>query len=280
MPAPHPSQPALWTAARPDRFADRVPPGIVANMKRVIVLATLQAVADAAVELIAERAAESIAARGSFRLALSGGSTPKAMYHTLVRPEIAGQIDWSRTHIFVSDERCVPTDRPESNWGAAASLCLNILPVPAENLHPAWHPGLTPDQLARRYEREIGAEYGVPPGPAPSFDLIFLGLGDDGHTASLFPGNPSLGITDRWVVSSAPGTLPPPVDRVTFTYPLINAAHCVAVLVSGAGKAGILGEVLNGPHRPELHPACGVQPTAGDLLWLVDAAAGGAVREQ
>ncbi|MDE2125071.1 MAG: 6-phosphogluconolactonase [Armatimonadetes bacterium] len=247
-------------------------------MKRVVVSPTLQEVADSAVELVAELAAEAIAARGSFRLALSGGNAPRAMYRTLARPEVASQIDWSRTHIFVSDERCVPISQPESNWGAAAALFVNSLQVPPENLHPAWVPQQSPEQLAARYEREIGEEFGLPPGPAPSFDLIFLGLGDDGHTASLFPGNPSLNVTDRWVVASAPGTLPPPVDRITFTYPLINAATCVVLLVTGAAKARIVNQVVNGPCNPELHPACGVMPQAGDLVWLVDEAASAAFR--
>ena len=118
-----------------------------------------------------------------------------------------------------------------------------------------------------------GSSASPPRGLPPRFDLILLGLGDDGHTASLFPGAPSLAVTDAWVVPSPPGTLPPPVDRLTFTFPLLNAARQVAFLVSGDKKAAIVQEVLEGHRSREVHPAEGVQPTDGILTWLLDEAA-------
>ena len=233
------------------------------------------ALAAEAADLIVQEAQAAIGARGLFTIALAGGQTPRASYAALARPDRAGRIEWSNIFVFFGDERFGRTDGPDSNYGMARQALLDHVPIPRENIFPMpTESEVDEDASAARYVQTLADFFGVPPhGLPPRLDLILLGLGDDGHTASLFPGAPSLSVTDAWVASTPPGTLPPPVDRLTFTFPLINAARHVVFLVSGEAKAGIVREVLEGRRSREAHPSEGVQPADGTLTWLLDRAA-------
>ena len=229
--------------------------------------------ARAAAEHCVTLAAEAIAARGRFAVALSGGSTPCATYALLATEEFDARVDWSRVHVFWGDERCVPPDHPDSNYRMARQALLDKTSIPTENVHRI-RGELPPDQAATAYQAELEAVLGA----GGRFDLISLGMGEDGHTASLFPGTAALHEQTRWVVAHYVGKLS--VWRVTLTPVAINAAAHVTFLVSGAGKAERLREVLDGPHQPDVLPAQIVRPTDGRLLWLADAAAAVHVRER
>ena len=235
-----------------------------------------------AADLIIGAAREATAARGRFTIALAGGSTPKKTYALLAQPERAGQVEWGKVYIFFGDERFGPRDSPSSNYGMAREALLARVPLPEGNVFPMpTESDADEDASADRYARTLADFFGVPArGLPPRFDLILLGLGDDGHTASLFPEAPSLAVTESWVASTPPGTLPPPVDRLTFTFPLINAARHVAFLVSGEAKAGIAREVLEGVRNREARPSEGVQPADGALTWLLDRAAAGSLKSR
>jgi 6-phosphogluconolactonase len=242
------------------------------SVPRILILPTPDDLADRAARLIVEAAGHALEQRGRFTLVLSGGSTPEKTYTRLARPDLAGQLDWNRTGLFFGDERFVPPDDARSNYHLARRTLIDHVPIPSGNVFPipTGLPG--PADAATAYAATLTREVPASSGP-PVFDLILLGLGDDGHTASLFPGQPSLTVRDRWVIACPPGVLPPPVDRVTLTFPVLNAARQVAFLVAGANKASVVRDVLAGT-PPETHPAAGVRPTNGQLTWLLDQAAG------
>lgn len=228
------------------------------------VYANTNELAAAAAVLIAEQAGLAIAARGQFNIALSGGSTPLSAYKQLAAPPHQENIDWPRVHIFWSDERCVPPEHAESNYGAAKAALLDHVRVPAANIH-RMHGELPPSQGAEEYRQQLTAHFDTP--MFPTFDLILLGLGTDGHTASLFPGSAAVRtgevpVTENYVASLESW-------RLTFTLPLINAARQVVFLVSGAGKASIMQEMFESGGRPL--PAKAVNPHSGGLTWLLDA---------
>jgi 6-phosphogluconolactonase len=208
---------------------------------------------------------------GLFRLALAGGSTPKPLYALLAKPARARKLDWRRVVIFFSDERCVPSDHPESNFRMVQDTLLAPLGLPAEQVHRIAGEQ-APEQAAREYEEAIRKAFGLAPPAWPRFDLILLGLGQDGHTASLFPGAPALAEHRRLVV---PALAPQGVrQRVTFTVPLINHARTVVFLVSGAHKAPAVQIVLeNREADPTQFPAKLIQPEQGRLIWFLDRAA-------
>jgi len=225
--------------------------------------------ARAAAEHFATLAAEAIAARRQFTVALSGGSTPRAAYALLA----AEEVDWPRVHVFWGDERCVPPDHLDSNYRLAREALLDKVPIPAENIH-CIRGEINPEEAAADYERTLRSFFARhPEEPTPRFDLILLGMGEDGHTASLFPGTAALNEQTRWVVAHYVDKLR--AWRVTLTPVVINAAAHVTFIVSGAGKAERLREVLTGPYRPDTLPSQIVRPTDGRLLWLTDAAAAG-----
>ena len=224
---------------------------------------------EAAVAFVADRASEAIARRGLFTLALAGGGTPKPVYERLAMPDVARAIEWSRVHVFFGDERCVPPDDPQSNFRMAREALLARVPIPDENVHRVR--GEDPPTVAAE-EAERSLRDVVPAAPVPSLDLVFLGLGDDGHTASLFPDTAALGEQSRLVVANFVEKLSS--WRVTFTAPLINAARDVVFLVEGAGKAAALEAVLEGPFTPTLLPSQLVRP-GGSLHWFADEAAAG-----
>ncbi len=208
---------------------------------------------------------------GTFRLALAGGTTPKAMYARLAGSALARRLDWRRVAVFFGDERCVPPDHADSNFRMANETLLKPLNIAPDRVF-RMRGEEEPEQAARRYEDDIRKEFGASAPAWPRFDLILLGLGEDGHTASLFPGTPALRERQRLVVpNQAPqGTK----QRLTFTVPLINQAHAVVFLVSGKGKAPALKSVLEDPTADaQAFPAKLVQPGEGRLMWFLDRAA-------
>lgn len=238
--------------------------------------------ARAAAHHFVARAEEAIAAHGRFTVALSGGSTPKAAYALLATGDFAPRVDWSRVYVFWGDERCVPPDHSGSNYRMARQALLDHVPLPARNVHRIQGE-LEPALAAAAYERALAAFFTSSPGeglaegemPTARFDLILLGMGDDGHTGSLFPGTRAVHEEARWVVAHYVEKLG--AWRVTLTPAVINAAANVTFIVSGGGKAERLRQVLTGPYRPDLLPAQVVRPDAGRLRWLVDAAAASAL---
>ena len=229
-----------------------------------------EAVAFAGAELFRDRAKYSIKSRGFFRVALSGGSTPKRMFSILAEAPFHNTIEWDKVCLFWSDERSVPLDHPESNFKTAKDLLIDKVGLKPSNIHPMQaEPLETEGDL--NYERAIALDFGVNQnGPPPAFDLIYLGMGPDAHTASLFPETNALAITDRWVVRNSVPKLS--TTRLTFTFPLINAARCVCFLVCGLDKAKPLHEVLYGVPNRAQYPSQGIKPL-GELLWYGDKAA-------
>ena len=205
-----------------------------------------------------------IAQHGRFSVALSGGNTPRGVYSLLAQEHRA--LPWEKIFVFFGDERHVPPDDPESNYRMASESLLTKVPIPAANVYrvPAEMPA---DTAADQYERKLREFFQLQAGVWPRFDLIFLGIGEDGHTASLFPGSAALKETSRLVVANLVEKFA--AYRVTFTYPVLNHAAEVMFLVSGAGKAQILREILN-PSGQKTYPVLGVRPGNGKLIWLAD----------
>ncbi len=228
----------------------------------IVVLPDPAALAREATDRFVALARSAIAAQGRFTVALSGGSTPRALYEQLVTQPI----EWRHVHIFWGDERCVPPDHPDSNYGMAQRTLLSHIDIPAPNVH-RLKGELDPAQAAQQYEAELRAILGT----APRFDLILLGMGTEGHTASLFPGTPALHEQRRWVVAQYVDKLQ--ANRLTLTPPVINQAANVIFLIAGSDKAVALQSVWHGPHDPDHLPAQIVMPTTGRVIWLVDQAA-------
>ena len=235
---------------------------------KVTILEDAEAVARAAAERFAELAQQSIGERGRFAVALSGGSTPRRAYELLAGEDYRGRVDWPKVHVFFGDERMVPADSAESNYRMASEELLSRVPVPPENIHRINGLG---DALAnaRLYEDELRTFFND--ALWPSFDLVLLGMGDDGHTASLFPGTLALDEQAAWVAANWVEKLN--AYRVTLTAPAINRAAHVLFLVTGANKAGPLAEVLKGELEPGRLPSQLIRPPDGSLEWLVDKAA-------
>ncbi len=219
-------------------------------------------------DFIADLAARALAERGRFIIALSGGGTPEPIYARLASPDYRDRIAWEKVHIFFGDERCVPPDDARSNYRMVREAWLDHSPIPAANIHRIRAED-DPALEALRYEQDIAGLYRS--ARLPAFDLVLLGMGENGHTASLFPGTAVLRETVRWVVAQYVEVMT--AWRVTFTVPLINAARHVAFLAEGAGKAQMLRNVLEGPYQPDVWPSQLIQPVSGELHWLVNAAA-------
>jgi 6-phosphogluconolactonase len=214
----------------------------------------------------AERAKASIGKQGRFAVALSGGSTPKALYGLLAR--WSPPLPWQDIHLFWSDERCVPLDHPDSNYRMVKEALIDPGGIPKGSVHRVRTEAGQPAEVAADYERELRAFFRLGEREFPRFDLVLLGMGPDGHTASLFPGTPGLGELRRLVVPAFVERLQS--YRVTLTLPALNAAAAVLFLVEGADKAEMLERVIGGGNS---YPAGLVKPETGDLLWLVDRAA-------
>jgi 6-phosphogluconolactonase len=224
----------------------------------------LEGLSQAAASLVVEQANLAVAVRGRFCVALSGGSTPRRTYELLAGPPFRDQAPWHRMHIFWGDERCVPLDDPRSNARMAKDAWLDHVPLPESQIHPMYC-AQAPAEAARQYEAHLRQFF---TGHPHSLDLVLLGLGDNGHTASLFPGTPVLKETERWVAEVY--VAEQDLYRVTLTAPFINQASLVTFLVAGEGKAGVLKEILHGPRDPERLPAQLIQPQTGEILWLTD----------
>lgn len=233
-------------------------------------LTTPQELFSAAAEEVVRAAEESVAARGRFTIALSGGSTPKGLFN-LLATNARSVLPWDRMFFFWGDERHVPPTDPDSNYRMAEEAMLSKIPVAAGNVFrvPAENPDAA--AAAEAYEQTLRKFFHLEPGQLPRFDLILLGMGPDGHTASLFPGTAALQEKSRLVVANWVDKLK--TSRLTFTLPVLNAARCVAFLVSGTDKADALKAVLEGDAPGEQYPSKLVRPTDGKLIWLVDRAA-------
>jgi len=239
--------------------------------RRLRVYPDLETLSEAAARVFVAEAARAGAARGRFAAALSGGSTPRRTYEFLAAPPFRDRVDWPQVHLFWGDERGVPPEDPRSNYRLAREALVRRVPIPPGNIHPIpAYPSV--EEGARAYEAELQAFFA---GGPPCFDLVFLGLGADGHTASLFPGGPLWREETRWVAPVA-GT-GPGVSRVTLTPQIFNQAGQVVFLVSGADKAAILQKVLEGPRDPVRLPAQLIRPESGEILWLVDREAAAAL---
>ena len=233
-------------------------------------LTTPQELFEAAAEEVVRAATEACAERGRFTLVLAGGSTPRSLYN-LLATNARSSLPWDKTFFFWGDERHVPPSDPESNYRMANEAMLSKIPVLPGNVFRI--PAENPDAVAAAaaYEQTLRKFFGPGPGEWPHFDLILLGMGPDGHTASLFPETPGLQDRSRLVVANWVEKLK--TSRITLTLPVLNAARCVAFLVSGSEKATVLREVVEGIAPGENYPAKLVRPTDGKLIWFVDRAA-------
>jgi 6-phosphogluconolactonase len=225
---------------------------------------------EAAARLFTARAAQAVSLRGRFTAALSGGKTPVELYMMLAKAPFVTEIPWARAHLFWVDERCVPPDHEDSNYRMVRERLLDHVPIPPANVH-RMQGEMDPVEAAARYEegmRQFFTSSKSSGGAFPVFDLVLLGLGADGHTASLFPGTRAIRESARWVIGHY-------VDaqkgwRITLTPPVINAARTVVFIVAGTGKSPVLRDILEGPFLPDVLPAQIVRPEAGELLWMLD----------
>ena len=204
-----------------------------------------------------------------FTVALSGGSTPAILYRLLAASPFRETLPWNNIHLFFGDERCVPPDSPDSNYRMAFETLISQIEIPAQNVHRMPGDLADRDAAARQYEAELRGFFHLSEGEWPRFDLILLGMGPDGHCASLFPHKPALQERRRLVVATEPG-LQPFVPRLTLTLPVLNNAAHVLFLVAGADKAETLAHVLQGLPDPEALPSQAIAPTDGALTWLID----------
>ncbi|OIO98460.1 MAG: 6-phosphogluconolactonase [Anaerolineae bacterium CG2_30_64_16] len=218
-------------------------------------------------------ASAAISASGQFNVVLAGGSTPAGLYRLLAQAPCRDKVDWSRTFVYFGDERCVPPDHPDSNYRMARETLLDHVPLPSANIFRM--PGeLDPVAAAAIYAAVLRQDFRTHGLGRPRFDLILLGMGADGHTASLFPGMPALGERWRLVTATAvPADVHPAVPRITLTLPVLNAGREVLFLGAGANKAEAVRAVLAGPKPAEPLPARRVRPRTGTLTWLLDEAA-------
>lgn len=243
------------------------------SQRAIQVYPTSQFLLEATARHLLHHARQAIKERNVFSIALAGGSTPKGLYALLATPHFYSQLDWTKIRFFWGDERHVPPNHADSNYRMAHEALLSHLPISTAQIHRV--PSELPDAqtIAERYEAVLRGSFNVPEPEIPRFDFILLGMGQDGHTASLFPGTQVVHVTNRLVV--APWVEKFQTYRITFNPVLLNHARHVAFLVSGTEKAETLHAVLEGPFRPDALPAQIVRPRAGTLTWFVDQEAAG-----
>jgi 6-phosphogluconolactonase len=241
--------------------------------KRLLqIFADAEAVSHAAAAEFIRCGADAISRRGRFWVALSGGSTPQRLYRLLSGPPYRDQIDWTKVEVFWGDERCVPPDHKDSNYRMAHEALLEGVPIPGSQIHRIQAERADRDSAARDYQNETARVARIAPsGDPPQFDLVLLGMGPDGHTASLFPFTTALKEKTRWVVVNYVPKFA--TDRITMTLPILNRTREALFLVAGADKAEPLTEVLEGPPQPDKLPSQLIQPGAGPVVWYVDRAA-------
>lgn len=236
--------------------------------RKVEILSNKEALIARSLDLIVEKLQQAVQARGEATIALSGGSTPKPLYEALAQQPLP----WSQIHVFWGDERYVPSDHPDSNQRMARHAWLDQVDIPAQNLYPMPTRAGDAKVDAQSYENKLAKFFRVAAGDFPAFDVILLGLGDDGHTASLFPQTPALQVCDRLITVGEKDGQP----RLTFTVPLINHGRCVIFLVAGASKKPALAEIFAETSDPQTYPARFIHPQ-GELFWLLDESAGAAL---
>ncbi len=232
----------------------------------------LGGVSQRAAEEFVRLAQEATSSSGRFTVALSGGSTPKALYTLLASETFQARVPWTKVHLFWGDERCVPPDHADSNYRMVRETLLDRAPIPKENIHRMLGEDTDPSRAAAKYEETLRETFCLGPGQLPRFNLVLLGMGDDGHTASLFPHTTALSETKSLVVANYVekfGTY-----RLTVTVPVINHAAQVVFLISGGAKAVVLKEVLDGKEDSQRLPSQLIRPAAGKVLYIVDHAAG------
>ncbi|NOK62897.1 MAG: 6-phosphogluconolactonase [Chloroflexi bacterium AL-W] len=212
-------------------------------------------------------AQKAIQNHGKFSVALSGGSTPRKMYQLLAQSPYRDQVDWSNIHVFWGDERYVPPDDPDNCFYMVQEVLLAHVPITAANIYPIPTIGGTPEAAAQAYAATITAFFD---GAVPTFDLVYLGMGPDGHTASLFPGQSDVTEPSEALAVAVHDAPKPPPTRISLTFKALNTAHNIRFLVAGADKADMLKQVLQGTLDVSQRPAQGIQPTNGKLTWLVD----------
>ncbi len=233
--------------------------------KIVEVLPNLESLIERSLAITLDRISTAIAMRGWCAIALAGGSTPKPLYEAIAKQSLP----WDKIHVFWGDERYVPPEHPDSNQLMARTAWLNRVPIPAANIHPIPTTESDPNLAASNYEQELLKFFQLPPGELPVFDIILLGIGDDGHTASLFPHTAALKVSDRAVTVGDKDGQP----RITFTYTLINQARNVMFLVAGASKRAALAQIFAPVADAATYPSRLIQPQ-GTLWWFLDRAAG------
>lgn len=222
-----------------------------------------------AADFIVALVRRAVASRGRFSMALSGGSTPKRLYALFASPPHRDAVPWPEVHVFWADERCVPKEDPESNYKLAFDTFLQTVPIPSENIHRI-HGEAEPAAAARLYEEDLHSFFG---GAVPVFDLILLGAGEDGHTASLLPGSAAVRETKRLAVPVY--AAPPKLNRVTLTLPVLNHGACVLFLAAGRSKAAVVHEIIE-DGNPKCYPAGLVRSEHG-VVWMLDREAAGAL---
>lgn len=232
-------------------------------------------ISEAAAQLFVRLAKESVTSHGRFAVVLSGGSTPKALYERLVTDVFRDRIPWRQVHLFWGDERCVPPDHKDSNYKMAREVLIDKVAIPAENVHRI-EAEKEPAVAAQEYEQTIRSFFSAGKEEVPAFDLIFLGMGEDGHTASLFPSSAALQEKKRWVMANYVEKLK--AYRITLTAPILNQANQIVFLISGGSKAAVLKQVLEGPYEPDRLPSQLIRPSHGRLLFLVDQEAAGRIQ--
>lgn len=238
-------------------------------MKKIVeVLPDAGALVQRSLDLILAKLHEAIAARGVFTIAISGGSTPKPLYEAIA----AQNLPWDKIHVFWGDERYVAPDHPDSNEGMARRAWLDRVAIPAGNIHPMPTGADDPALAAQTHEQQLQHFFNSSAGEFPALDVILLGMGDDGHTASLFPHTDALQVRDRLITVGTKSGQP----RITFTAPFINHARCVIFMVAGANKQAALTQVFAPDGDDATYPCRLIQPQ-GELWWLLDQAAGQAV---
>jgi 6-phosphogluconolactonase len=241
--------------------------------REIRILADGAAIAKRAAQEFVQAAAKAVRARGSFNVALAGGSTPKALYGLLVNdPTLRSQVPWDKMHLFFGDERHVAPDHPDSNFRMATEAMISKSPLKPQQVTRIKGEYPDAEQAALEYEKGLREYFKLKDGEYPRFDLLFAGMGNEGHTLSLFPGTKALHADGRIVVRNWIGKLY--TERITLTTPAASNSAEIIFMVTGADKAPALKAVLEGPFEPEQLPAQLLQPQKGKLFWLVDAAAG------